>query len=350
MAAPIRIGILNDMSAGPPSPSDIERWLRLVADDLIGEGRIAGEIEFINAWGLGLPAGSAAAVERAYAALVAQDVLLIVGPAIGDNALLATPLAERYRVPTINWAGAENARGEYMFHLQVGSHEDESIVLARYLASLGAQRVGVVYDNSPIGHRYLEFLQSEAGLVGLNIVAVVEIIPLAENADTEIANLLDAGIDALIYLGLGISAPAVARALTARSWNGVRAMNTAGIRGYAPAFAKIIDGWIYIDMFSDQNTALVEFYRRAEAITKHKLAVAKGYDLGRLVAESLARAPELTREGIKRGLEKVKWLPAAQGHEGTLLGFGKCDRGALHGRYLVLRQWRNQCSIEVPCG
>ncbi len=110
MAAPLRVGILNDLSAAPPSLTDIEHWLRLAARELIDAGRLDREVEFIHGWGLGLPSGTAAAVERAYAALVEQDVLLIVGPAIGDNALVATPLAERHRVPTINWAGAERAQ------------------------------------------------------------------------------------------------------------------------------------------------------------------------------------------------------------------------------------------------
>ena len=75
--------------------------------------------------------------------------------------------------------------------------------------------------------------------------------------------------------------------------------------------------------------------------------VAKGYDLGRLVAEGLARSTEFTREGVKTGLEQIKWLPAAEGEEGTLLGFGIQDRGALHGRYLVLRQWIDGSTVEV---
>jgi hypothetical protein len=50
---------------------------------------------------------------------------------------------------------------------------------------------------------------------------------------------------------------------------------------------------------------------------------------------------------LKQGLERVKWLPAAEGHEGTLLGFGVWERGALHGRYLVLRQWADGQSVEV---
>jgi hypothetical protein len=61
-------------------------------------------------------------VVRAFEELADQDAVMIVGPAIGDNALIATPLAEKHRIPTINWAGAERARGEYMFHHQVGSH------------------------------------------------------------------------------------------------------------------------------------------------------------------------------------------------------------------------------------
>jgi ABC-type branched-subunit amino acid transport system substrate-binding protein len=348
MTAPLRVGILNDMSAGPPGPSDIERWLRLCADDLISAGRLDGAVEFINAWGLGLPSGTAAAVERAYKTLAEKSTLLIVGPAIGDNALIATPLAEHHRVPTLNWAGTERARGAYMFHLQVGSHEDESIVLARHLAFLGARRVGVVYDQSPIGRRHLFFLQAEAGLVGLDIVAAASLSPLAEDAAKEVDQVL--GADALVYLGLGISAPAAARAAAARGFDGPRLMNTAGIRGYQPDFAKVVDGWIYVDMHSDRNTTLCALRRRLGTPPHGALAAAKGYDLGRLVAEGLARAPEETREGVRQGLEQVKWLPAAEGHEGTLLGFGNFDRGALHGRYLVLRQWIEGQSVEVDDG
>ena len=347
MAAPLRVGILNDMASGPPGPSDIEHWLRMAADELVANGRIDRDVEFIHAWGMGLPSGTAAAVEHAYAQLVAQDALLIVGPAIGDNALVVTPLAEHHRVPTLNWAGAERARGEYMFHLQVGSHEDESIMIAQHLAARGIQRVAVVHDRSPIGTRHLMFLQSEADVLGLRIVATASVAPLTEDAAAAVAQVLTTDIDALVYFGLGISAPAVARAAQARGWKGPCFMNTAGLRGYAAEFARVIDRWTYVDMYSDANTTLTALRQRLNVPLHRALAAAKGYDLGRLVAESLARAPERTREGVKQGLELVKWLPAAEGHEGTLLGFGKYDRGALHGRYLVMRQWVDGKSIEV---
>ncbi|MGO8864480.1 MAG: ABC transporter substrate-binding protein [Acidimicrobiales bacterium] len=355
MATSVRVGILNDMSEGPPDLTegrpdltDMERWLGVAVDDLVGEGRLDRGVEFVHSWGLGLPSGTAAAVERAYADLVDQDVLLIVGPAIGDNALVATPLAERYRVPTINWAGTERARSTFMFHLQVGSHEDESIVLARWLSSLGVSRIGLVQDRSPIGHRYAHFLQAEADVLGLRIASVASVGPLAEDATQQVGQVLDAGPDSLVYLGLGLAAPAVARALTARGWDGPRAMNTAGMRGHAPEFGRTIDGWVYVDMESDRNTTLAALRARLDLSPATEFGAARGYDLSRLVAEGLSRAPERTREGVRDGLEQVKWLAAAEGHDGTLLGFGHHDRGALHGRYLVLRRWQDGRSIELP--
>ncbi|HET9731470.1 MAG TPA: ABC transporter substrate-binding protein [Acidimicrobiales bacterium] len=346
--AAFRVGILNDMSDGPPGPGrNIEQWLRLAVDDVTAEGRLDRPFEFVHSWGLGLPTGTAAAVERAFIELVHADVLLVVGPAIGDNALVATPLAGRYRLPTINWAGTERARGEYMFHLQVGSHEDESIVIARHLRAAGSRRVGVVHDRSPIGRRYAAYLRAEAEAIGLSVTTAVSVPPVSDDAEAETAAVLGAGVDSLVYLGLGLAAPAVGRAADAQRWDGTRIMNTAGMRGYSPGFAASIDGWLYVDMHSDGNRTLAEVRRRAGVGPESGAAPASGSDMGRLVAEAFARATEWTREGVKDGLEQVKWLPAAQGHEGTTLGFGHHDRGALHGRYLVIRQWRDGSSVEM---
>ncbi|WP_395397085.1 ABC transporter substrate-binding protein [Novosphingobium sp. BL-8A] len=347
MASAIRIGLINEMSDGPPAVTDIEAWLRREVDELVACGRIDRPVEFVSSWGLGLPMGTAAAVERGFRELVDRDVLMIVGPAIGDNALVATPLADRHRMPTINWAGAERARSDYMFHLQVGSHEDESIVIARHLAAAGATRAGVVFDESQIGRRHVGYLEDEARRIGLRIAASVSIKPLAEQAEAPVSELLDGRVDAIVYLGLGLSAPAVASSLRARGWSGLTVMNTAGLRGYDETFARKIDGWHYVDMHSDNNGTLASLRDRLSIPPQRALSAAKGHDLGRLVAEGIARAPELTRDGLRAGLEQVKWIPAAEGHDGTLLGFGVQDRGALHGRYLVLRQWRDGRSAQI---
>jgi len=351
MARAIRVGVLNDMTEPPPpgvsAVGDPTDWLRREVEAVRAAGRLSPDVEFVHAYGLGLPAGSADAVERAFRELVAKDVVMIVGPAIGDNALAATPWVEAAQVPTINWAGAERGRGEWMFHLQVGSHEDESLVIARHLHAAGAQRIGVVYDQSPIGTRHLKYLEDETRILGQTIVSAQAISPLASDAGEAVRAVLAQRPQGFVYLGLGISAPAVAHALATSGWQGPRVMNTAGLRGYQPDFAEAIDGWTYIDMHSDHNATLKALRQRLNVPPQQAVWAAKGHDLGRLVAEGLARAPDFTREGVRHGLEQVKWLPAAEGMEGTLLGFGIQDRGALHGRYLVLRQWVDGRTVEV---
>jgi len=347
MVGRVKVGVLNDMGNGPDAPGDITDWLDREIKAVQAAGRLDAEVVFVHSYGLGLPTGTEAAVERAFLELARQDVALIVGPAIGDNALIATPWVERERIPTINWAGAERARGEWMFHHQVGSHEDESLLMARHMKALGADRVGVVFDQSPIGTRHLQYLEDEARIIGLEIVAAADISPLAEDASGEVARVLAAQPQGFVYLGLGLSAPAVARPLAASGWQGPRIMNTAGLRGYHGDFARDCNGWFYVDMHSDSNRTLNALREEMQLPPEQALWAAKGHDVGRLVAEGLGRAKDFSREGVKVGLEQIKWLPAAEGEEGTLLGFGIQDRGALHGRYLVLRQWLDGRTIEV---
>ena len=40
-------------------------------------------------------------------------------------------------------------------------------------------------------------------------------------------------------------------------------------------------------------------------------------------------------------------MPAASGMDGTTMGFGHYDHGALKGRYLVLRQWLDGKTVQV---
>jgi branched-chain amino acid transport system substrate-binding protein len=314
------------------------------------QGRLDRRVHFVHEHGPGLPGGTAHAVEQGYKRLVEQGVLMVVGPAIGDNAIVITELADAHRTPTINWSASERARSDYMFHLQVGSHEDESILLARHVAAAGITRVAVVFDHSPIGVRHLAFFEEECALVGVRVGARARVPPLPVDVADALDSVRAPGIEALVYLGLGWAGRELARAATASGWHVPRFMNAAGMRGADPDFAKDIDGWIYPDMHSDDNRILTAVRARCGDPSRFGAALAFGYDMGQLVAEGLARAEELSREGVKAGLERVKLVPAAEGHEGTVLGFGRWDRSALKGRYLVLRQWRDGASVEIDEG
>lgn len=357
MAEPALVGILDDGvgardgSGGGGVYRQLERDMRLAVEAVAASGRLDRPVEFVHEHGFGLPAGTAHAVERAFSALVDRGVLLVVGPAVGDNAIVATPLADRHEVPAINWSASERARSSWMFHLQVGSHEDESILLARHLASIGVSRVGVIYDRSPIGHRHLAFFEEECELVGVGLSARVAISPLPPGgASAEVAAVRSSDAEALVYMGLGWAGRDVAVARTALGWDAPAAMNAAGMRGGGdPDYARDIDGWVYPDMYADGNS-LLSALRSPSGPGRDRVrpgGLAVGYDMGRLVAEGIARARELSRAGIRDGLERIKVVPAAEGREGTTLGFGRWERGALKERYLVLRRWVGGESVEL---
>jgi hypothetical protein len=105
---------------------------------------------------------------------------------------------------------------------------------------------------------------------------------------------------------------------------------------------------VYCDTVSEGNA---ELQRVRDTLGLGDAALTPGvpgnYDMGRLLAEGVSRAPILTRDGLVAGLERVKMLPAASGHAGTTMGFGRWERSALKGPYLVLRQWRGGSSVPV---
>ncbi len=56
-----------------------------------------------------------------------------------------------------------------------------------------------------------------------------------------------------------------------------------------------------------------------------------GHDVGRVVANALSMAEPLSPTGVKHGLEKVKYLPAATGSPGVRITFGKWTRNGWDG-------------------
>src|SRR5262249_58547294 len=107
-----------------------------------------------------------------------------------------------------------------------------------------------------------------------------------------------------------------------------RAATPAWMQGHAdPAWARDWERWTYADTFAEANPRFAALARVAAAAGRSAgPGEAGAYDMGRLLGEGFARAPELTRAGMRAGLERVKALPAATGRAGTLMGFGHWDR------------------------
>ncbi len=344
MSGPVRLGFLDDTPRGADRAL-LDRALALARERTARTGRFDDPLDLQIVRAEGLPRGNAHAVEEAYAELAHAGVMAVLGPAIGDNALIATSLADQFGLPTLNFAGTERARSQQMFHLQIGSHEEEPVLIAHRLARGGHQRVAMLFEEATIGARYAAFFAKACVAAGLDLEQRVGLRPEQDPNEAVRTAVRDAP-DALVYLGLGLELPRVTPALRTTDFVGSLVCNSCGMFGWAGApFTEAVEGWRYIDVFSEENPAFLAA-RDALGLGEDSGPTGLVYaDLATLVVEGLAHAPERTRDGLRDGLEQVKAIPSALGLPGTQLGFGTWDRAALKGPYLVPRRWTNGRSV-----
>jgi ABC-type branched-subunit amino acid transport system substrate-binding protein len=340
---PLRVGVLHDFPR-PDGGASFEWAVRLGMGEVEATGRLPAPVTFVH-----VPAhGADHPLVPAFARLVEDGVLAILGPALSDGALAVRPLADDTGVPCLNYAGNEQARSAYLFHFQLGSLEDEPSLLVDDLVRRRLARIALVQDTSSVGERLATFLTDAAAAAGCELAAHVGVDADGGGTAAALSAARRAAPDALAVVGFWQAAHAVAGELRAQGWSLPVVANSALMYGHAdPAWAREWEGWTYADTYSEANP---RFAALARTVTAAGRSVGPGeagaYDMGRLLAEGIARAPELTRTGIRAGLERVKGLPAATGRAGTLMGFGNWDRGALKGPYLVLREWRGGQSVE----
>ena len=341
--APILVGVLYDFPQGDGGAL-FEDALRLGLEAGRGPDR---PVELVACHARGLPGGTAHEIEQAFTELADAGVLAVLGPSISDNALVVRDLASARAVPCINYSGGERTRGEWMFHYQVGSLDEEPVVLAGHLRRRGTATVALAHDHSAVGRGYAEAFAEACATTGVELVASSPVPPLAEDLSPVVRRLRSADPQVVCYLGLGVAARALALALQAEKWDVPVVANSALMFGYGRRdWRADWDGWVYVDTVSDANTARAALRERSARSAAGPIGVA-AYDMGRLLGEALARAAHLTRDGVRQGLERVKALPAASGVEGTVMGFGAWDHGALKGPYLVLRSWRDGKTVEL---
>jgi branched-chain amino acid transport system substrate-binding protein len=344
--APVSIGFLYDFPQGDGGAA-METAFRLGFDEVGSSGRLDRDAELIAKHARGLPAGTEHDVVTAFRELESTGCLLVVGPSISDNGLITAPLFDEFGLPSINYTGGERTRGAFGFHYQVGSLEEEPAVLAARLAQRGLTRPAVVHDQSPVGKRYAECFDDARGALGLETAGTTAVSAMAEDLTGPITRMRDLGPDSLVYLGLGVSSRAVAVALESLAWDVPVVANSALMFGYArPDWCDGWRGWEYLDAIADDNVMRAHLREVSPATAAGPVSCAM-YDIGRLVAEAVARAQHLTRDGLRVALERVKQLPATCGREGTTMGFGVWDHGALKGEYLVLREWRDGETVQV---
>jgi branched-chain amino acid transport system substrate-binding protein len=346
--APITVGVLYDFPQHDGGAS-VEEAIRIGISQQ-ARGRLDREVELVARQAHGLPAGTIHDVERCFGELVSAGVLAIIGPAVSDNGLVVGKLAQSAGIPCVNYTGGEHTRSAWMFHYQVGSLEEEPLVLVGLLARDGHRTVALVYDKTPVGRGYAAAFTQGADSAGIEVVASAAVDPLADTAEAlrpTVRRLRSTEPGAVAYLGMGVAARGLALALAEEGWSPTVVANSALMFAYLHReWRQTWQGWTYVDTLSDANRTLGELRDISPRTSRGPVGVA-AYDIGRLLGEGLVRTTHLTREGLRDGLESVKRLRASSGLEGTTMGFGHYDHGALKGPFLVLRRWENGRSVEL---
>jgi branched-chain amino acid transport system substrate-binding protein len=337
----IRVGVLHDF-ARPDGGASFEWAARLGIGEVEATGRLPAPVVFRHE-------AAQDDIATAFRRLVDHGVLAILGPAITDGALAVRPLVDEAGVPCINYSGSDEARSAWLFHFQIGSLEDEPALLVDHLARRRQTRVVLVQDTSGVGERLAAFFRDAAAAARCELTAQLRVEPDGAGIGPVVGAARRAEPDAVAFVGFWRAAHGLALEMKTQDWTVPAVANSALMYGHAdPAWAHDWDGWTYVDTFSEGNPRFAALARTAAAAGRTAgPGEAGACDMGRLLAEGIARAPERTRTGIRAGLERVKALPAATGRAGTLMGFGNWDRGALKGPYLVLREWRGGRSVEA---
>lgn len=346
----IKIGVVNDLAhffAGAENPLlkiFIDAY-KLAFEEALEDGLIDRPVEILVADVDGLPTGNVHNVIEGWKSLAAQGVVAMIGPFVSENIIdLKTYVDEVGHVPNLSWPGTDRLYGEWMFGVTNGSLSEEPYLMANFLAHQDGQAaIGVIYEDSAIGHEYLAFMRDACRREGLRIVREQAIGQLQEDLVTPVRELREAGAHSLAYFGFGRPAVFVNRALAELDWDPPRVMNTAFLTApFLPEGMRAIKGWCGVDQYDETNQIGQDVIARFAARFGYRPANCiplVSYDVANILCHAFAQARPLSPSGVKAALERVKMVAAATGGAGTLLSFAPYVRRAWLGPdYLVVRK------------
>lgn len=352
---PFRVGFLLDWGIDTEPLTDLEEAMHLAFRTAYETGVIDRPVDLFIEEIEGRPYADAEQVHAAWERLLSDErCIVMIGPLGTDNVMGLRRRAEELGVALLTTAGAlEVASSPNCFTIPCGTFADNGPIMANWLAAQGAKRVGVVHEANVFGDEYFAGFAIACRRNGLEVAAtrrVGYVVPQDE-AGSIITQFQSAGADALAYMGWGTSITSLMQLLPVSGWQPHRIMSDVysclalpigyGLDGVLP---EARDGWAGIDFWDEGNPVFTRALDRFETVHGRRpqhCYTALGWDLGNAVAEALALAPRWDRDGVRRGLEKVRMLPAAVGRAGNVIGFAPGDRRGYKGEYVVVRQILN---------
>lgn len=356
-AAPVRIGVLMDMPEWI-RPFALKAYAFIIAragrDDRFERG-----VELVEEVVEGAPSGPIRNALLGYDRLVDAGVLAVIGPNHSDHNKALTERVEARRVPALTLGATSAHLSDYVFNVQWGSIPEDAHIVANWLARNGHARVTVTWDTAWHSGEYLHHFRNAARRLGLRILTDERLSQLpGPHLDAHVARTVAEhralNPDAIVHFATSRSGQAWARGVKAAGWAPPRIMNGGFYGATSPATADVYEGWVGTGLWDDENPTLAGLLAEyaawaGETFPAPAELAALYFDGMRALLEGVALAPILTPEGVKRGLEDVKMLPAAIGGPRTVIGFGPWDRRGLKGMdVMVLRRMTGGRLVMEP--
>jgi branched-chain amino acid transport system substrate-binding protein len=341
----IKVGWLGSALDGPGGGYD--KIHRMAFDEATEEGLLDRPVEFVIHPENGLPRGSARNATDGFRYLVDQGCIAVAGAYSSDNAITVGPLANELRTPLISWCGTDQFHGDYCFRLGNGDCGGDAALIVGWLKRNGHNRVAVVSEISPNGEEYFRYFRQECRRRGVSVAAVETVSQTPDDLASNLRNLQRVGADALVYMGYGmLAAQGLMRAaLDELGWDPPRIMTTA-FMFYLMGFDKF-EGWVGIDQFDPTNPLVQGFHERFTRrygqdppLWPNAIPVL-AYDTARVLVEGLVRAPILSGEGVKAGLERIRFLPSTTGGPRTHIACSPYEHGMFRGDWLLYGRVRD---------
>ena len=342
---PIKIGWLGAALDGPDGGYD--KIHRLAFDEATESGVLGRPYEFVLHAERGLPQGSAKNAIDGFKYLVDEGCIAVAGAYSSDNAMVVGPYANELQVPLLSWCGTERFFGDYCFRLGNGDCGGDAALAVGWLKRNGYERVAVLSEVSPNGEEYFRYFRQECRRRGVTIAAVETVDQTEEHLADNLDNLRSVGADALVYMGYGVLAAngELRKALDHLAWDPPRIMGTA-FMFYLMGFDKF-EGWVGIDQLDPSNPRVQSFHR--EFVDRYgqdpplwpNAVPVLAYDTARVLVEGLFRAPILSGEGLKAGLERIRFMPSTTGGRQTHIACAPYEHGMFRGDWLLYGRVRN---------
>ena len=319
-----------------------EREIHMAFDEAVERGVLDRPYEFVFEANAGLPQGTAQAGVESFDRLVDAGCIAIVGANYTDSAVVVADQVNARKVPTISMCGTDQFHGEYCFRVGNGDVGGDPTLMVNWLTRNGYRRPAVITPWSPIGEEYFSFFRQECRRHGLTISAVssVTAATTVEDLVERFTVLRESNADSLAWLGYGglFVQDFVRPALEQIGWDPPRIMTTAFMQ-YLNGFEKF-EGWVGIDQWCPLNPRVDAFHERFVARYGEEPGLwpnalpGLAYDMASVVVEGLHRAPVLSGPGVKRGIERIRFMPAVTGGPNTHIAGGPYDHQLFKGDWL----------------